>query len=336
MNATQPASKPWGERWQAIKSGWTVFWYKPIAGERLALIRITTAVAVLTDMLVQQVPYYQVLFGPEGLAPRGYDESVLLRGWRLTGYVFTTTDFTVYTVTYITWAVVMVLMAFGVKTRVITILGWLLTLAFIHRNFHSRNFGDSVVRISVFLLMFMPSGDALSWDAWRRNGRALLPTFHAPWAVRIFQIQLCAMYMATGISKLTGGTNSTWFDGTALFYVYNDIILTRVSYAQLPLPSWMSPPLTYLALMWELLFIPLAIWGKTRRWVLYFGVAFHLMVFLTIEVGWFGFYALSWYCAWIPDGWIRNQFYPWLWKRVPRLAPNPPPTSEPVAATGSA
>lgn len=336
MNATQPTKKPWGERWQAIKSAWTVFWYKPIAAERLALIRITTAVAVLTDMLVQQVPYYQVLFGPEGLAPRGYSETALLRGWRLTGYVFTTTDFTVYTLAYITWAVVMVLMAFGVKTRVITILGWLLTLAFIHRNFHSKNFGDSVVRISVFLLMFMPSGDALSWDAWRRNGRALLPTFHAPWAVRIFQIQLCAMYTATGVSKLTGGTNSTWFDGTTLFYVYNDIILTRVSYAQLPLPAWMSPPLTYLALMWELLFIPLAIWGKTRRWVLYFGVAFHLMVFLTIEVGWFGFYALSWYCAWIPDGWIRNQLYPWLRKRVPRLAPNLPSTPEPVAAAGSA
>ena len=179
MNATQPTKKPWGERWQAIKSAWTVFWYKPIAAERLALIRITTAVAVLTDMLVQQVPYYQVLFGPEGLAPRGYSETALLRGWRLTGYVFTTTDFTVYTLAYITWAVVMVLMAFGVKTRVITILGWLLTLAFIHRNFHSKNFGDSVAHVHAFrrcvvLGRLAPEWESLAANLSRPLGRAHL------------------------------------------------------------------------------------------------------------------------------------------------------------------
>ena len=318
MSASTQGESRLSRWWRALKASWTVFWYKPIAAERLALVRITTALAVLTDMLVQQLPYYSILYGPEGLAPHGYSESALLRGWRLTGYFFTTTDFTVYTITYIAWAIVMVLMAFGVRTRIVTILAWLLTMAFIHRNFHSKNFGDSVVRISVFLLMFMPCGDALSWDAWKRRGRALVPTLHAPWGVRIFQIQLCAMYTATGVSKLTGGGNSTWFDGTTLFYVYNDIILTRVSYVQLPLPAWLSPPLTYIALIWELLFIPFVIWSRTRRWVLYFGIAFHLTVFLTIEVGWFGFFALSWYCAWIPDGWIRNRLYPWLWKRVPR------------------
>lgn len=320
--APEVAQVSTGTSWRALRArfgaAWTEFWYKPIAAERLALVRIVTAVAVLTEMLFQQLPHFSMLYGPEGLAPQGYPEADLLKSWRWTGMFFTTDSYGVYILAYVAWAVVMLAYAVGFKTRIFGVLAWLFTIAFIHRNFHSKNFGDSVLRASVFLLMLTPSGDALSWDSWRKHG-TLKPVTHAPWATRLFQIQLATVYAATGISKLTGSKNSTWFDGTALFYVYNDIVLARFAYPLLPFPAWLSPPLSYSALFWEILFVPLLFVKKARRWVLYYGVALHLIVFLTVEVGWFGFYIYAWYCAFVPDSWFTDKLYPWL-RRKTRLA----------------
>jgi hypothetical protein len=84
----------------------------------------------------------------------------------------------------------------------------------------------------------------------------------------------------------------------------------RWSYAQLPLPLWMTAPLTYLSVGWETLFPLLVICRWTRRWTLWFGVLFHVGIYLTIEVGWFSFYTLSLYGVWIPgefwDRWLRR------------------------------
>lgn len=321
MNAKDVAAAPSRASQVGLRArfslAWREFWYKPIAAERLALVRIVTATAVLTEMLFQQLPHFSMLYGPDGLAPHGYPEADLLKGWRWTGYFFNTESYGVYILAYIAWAGVMLAFALGVKTRVFGVLAWLLTIAFVHRNFHSKNFGDSVLRASVFLLMLMPTGDALSWDSWRKHG-ALKPTFHAPWAVRLFQIQLGTVYAATGLSKLTGNKNSTWFDGSALFYVYNDIVLARFAYPLLPFPSWLSLPLSYSALLWEVLFVPLLFVSKARKWVLYYGVALHLIIFLTVEVGWFGFYIFAWYCAFVPDAWFTQTLYPWL-RRKTRL-----------------
>lgn len=322
MNAADAKRNSKGTSMQELRvrfrEAWLTFWYKPIAAERLALVRIVTAVAVLTEMLCQQVPHFSILYGPEGLAPSGYAEADLLKAWRWTGYFFNTDSFGVYVLAYVAWAVVMFAYAIGYKTRIVGVLAWLFTIAFVHRNFHSKNFGDSVLRASVFLLMLTPSGEALSWDSFRKHG-TLKPNYQAPWATRLFQIQLATVYAATGISKLTGSKNSTWFDGTALFYVYNDIVLARFAYPLLPFPSWLSAPLSFSALLWEVLFVPLLFVKKARRWVLYYGLALHLIVFLTVEVGWFGFYIYAWYCAFVPDAWFTEKLYPWLRRRT-RLA----------------
>src|SRR5688572_8008711 len=74
---------------QALRSWWDGVWYGPVAAERLALIRITTCIALLLDILLQQLPFYAQLFGSEGLQPNGYSDVALLKGWRWTGYFFT-------------------------------------------------------------------------------------------------------------------------------------------------------------------------------------------------------------------------------------------------------
>ena len=50
-------------------------------------------------------------------------------------------------------------------------------------------------------------------------------------------------------------------------------------------------------------------WVKDRNRALWLGVALHLGIFLSIEAGWFSFYTLALYGAWVPgefwDRWRR-------------------------------
>lgn len=301
-----------------IRRRWDDLWQAPLAAERLALIRVTTCVALLSDILLQQLPYYSELFGLGGLQPQGYSDVALLKSWRWTGFFFTPSG-PALAVAFGLWVALLLGLAAGVRTRLMALGVWFVTLAMMQRHYYLKNFGDSVVRFTTFMLMFVPCHAALSWDAWRKR-RWLGPTWQAAWGVRLFQLQLCVMYAATASSKLIGPLTSTWYEGTSLHYALNDLLLARVAYPCLPLPPWVTMPLTYIVLVWEVLFVPLVLWRPTRRFALGFGVVFHVLSFLMLEIGWFGFYVLGWYCAWIPDEWFTRVFYPRLWARFPKLA----------------
>ncbi len=123
------------------------------------------------------------------------------------------------------------------------------------------------------------------------------------------------IYLATGLAKLRGdgwGTfRGTWWDGTSIHYVLNFATRARWSFAQLPLPLWVTRAMTFTSVWWEVLFPVLVLFRPTRRWALWFGVPFHLGIWTTIEVGWFSFYTLSFYGAWVPgefwDRWRRDK-----------------------------
>src|SRR5262249_18495964 len=143
-----------------------------------------------------------------------------------------------------------------------TVAVWFLTRCFIERNPNILNAGDRVLLIGLFLLMLAPSGRALSVDAWlrRRRGRTVGPEWTAPWSVRLFQIQLCLIYLTTGLRKLKGDhwmkgpwrewLHGTWWDGTSIHYVLNDTSLNHWSFVQFPLPLWATAPLTYASAFW--------------------------------------------------------------------------------------
>lgn len=308
------AIEGWRQRWDE-------FWSAPVAAERLALVRITTGVALLTDILVQQLPFYEDLFSVHGLEPLGYSDAALLHGWRWTGYFFTPSDLSLIA-GFVVWMVLVLASTLGVGGRFVAVLLWLFTLAMLQRHYYLKNFGDSVLRATTFLLMFVPSCQALSWSVWRKE-RKLVPRAQPAWGVRLFQLQLCAMYGATAVSKLLGPLTSTWYQGTSLHYALNDILLGRWAYPLLPLPLWATLPLSNLVLFWEVLFVPLVLWRRTRRFALAFGIAFHVLSALMLELGWFGFYVLCWYCAWIPDEWFTRVFYPKLQSRFARFAAQP-------------
>jgi hypothetical protein len=205
------------------------------------------------------------------------------------------------------WVLSALALTVGFHTRWAAFAAWLLTMCFFARNSNVKNGGDDIAQIALFWLMFAPTNRAFAWDSRRLVG----PQTTEPWAVRLLQVQICMMYTATGIAKLKGGLGGTWLSGTSLHYVYNDIGLTRWSYADLPVPIWLTAPAGYVALFWEVFFIPLVLFKRTRPWALAYGVAFHVMIFLSLEVGWFSVYSLALYPVWIADRFWATAWPVW-------------------------
>jgi hypothetical protein len=250
------------------------------------------------------LPFWGYLFGPAGTGSFELNESWMIGHWRWPLLFLDSDSQVVLGLWFGLWVLATMALTLGYRTRVAAFLAWLLTMAFFSRNTNVKNGGDDIVQIGLFWLMFAPCSGVWALDA--RRGRAR--EFVAPWAVRLLQIQVCVMYTVTGLAKCRGGLHGTWLQGTSLHYVLNDLALVRWSYASFPVPFWLSAPLNYLALCWEVCFVPLVLHPFTRRYALYYGVLFHVLIYLTLEVGWFSFYSLALYPIWVSDMWWQERW----------------------------
>jgi Vitamin K-dependent gamma-carboxylase len=314
----------------ADASRWARFWHEPVRAERLALVRVLLAFALLADQLLGYLPRLGEFFGPEGVGYAGLNDEWLLDQWYWTILFFDTDDLGIVTLVFAVWMAVTFLYMVGWQTRVMGALVWFLTMCFINRNPNIKNRGDDLLCVALFLMMFMPTGRAFSLDRWLakrrflRRGQPLPPDWLAPlippWGVRLIQIQLCVLYATTGLAKLRGNVEwdgwlpskiaGTWWDGTSIYYVLNDVTRARVAWAELPIPWWATYGMTWATVWWETLFPLLVLWRPTRRWTLWYGVLMHVGIMLVIEVGWFSCYTLALYAAWVPDSfWERRRLH---------------------------
>jgi hypothetical protein len=294
-------------------------------------MRILLAAALLADELFQLLPNMADFFGPDGIGPAGMFDAHQMQNWRLTYYFFGTDNLTVLYCAFAVWVAVTVGFLIGWQTRGMSVLVWFFTRCFLERNPNIVYGGDSVLLAAVFLLMFTPSGDALSIDAWLKRRRGLLvgPAWVPPWSLRLMQVQLCLIYLSTGLIKLAGDSlgstplpewnhwqewpqwfhdnfQGTWWDGTSLHYFLNDTTMTRWSFVQFPLPFWITAVMTYFVVSWEILFPLLVMNRRTRPWTLMIGLLFHLGILVSVAIDSFVFYTLTFYALWTTDSFWRR------------------------------
>lgn len=310
MSGTVVGLRPWLP-WPLGRSRW---WTQPIRAERLAALRIGLAAVLLVDVLTSYLPHDTDFFGRDSLgapgvfAPRSGDASAR---WSLLEGVESPA---VVRAAVLAWAVVSAGLLFGVATRVCAAAAWALSVSFGAANPAVENAGDTVRTILLFYLMLCPCGAVWSVDAWLRRGRrGSGPFLVHPWPARLLLVQLACIYFRNGLHKAVG---HDWTAGTSLYFVLGDLTLARWSYAWLPVPYLLTRLLTWLVLAWELLFPVLLLWRRLRVPVLCFGVAFHLGIWLCLELGGFGPYMLCMYLPLLP--WER-----WADRR-PRLSPAAP------------
>jgi hypothetical protein len=161
------------------------------------------------------------------------------------------------------------------------------------------NGGDALLRDIGLFLALAPLGAALSVDRWRRSRASFWDCpRRSVWPLRLVQVQVSVMYLASVVWKLSG---STWRDGTAVSYP-----LRIPGIARDPLPDSVaaSPALVHV-LTWGTLGAELAIgllvWSRRARpWALAAGVLLHLSIEATLEPGFFSWAVLVGYVAFIP------------------------------------
>lgn len=138
--------------------------------------------------------------------------------------------------------IVLFFMTIGFCTRTMTVLAWLGALSYPQRSMNSVFGMDAIMSFVLLYLIIGPSGAAFSVDrligryvvAWRRfreryRSRKSIANAAAPslkdaerpaglvsanLALRLLQIHLCIVYLASGTSKLQG---NAWWNGTAVW-----------------------------------------------------------------------------------------------------------------------
>jgi hypothetical protein len=200
------------------------------------------------------------------------------------------------------WAAAAAMLLLGWQARLSACAAWVLSLAFANLNPSIENAGDTIRCIVLFYLMLSPCGAAWSVDRWRDRRRGLGaalagPVFVHPWPLRLLFVQMVLMYFCNGLFKLFG---YQWREGSSLYYVLCDPVLTRFSFVQLPVPYVVTQVLTWAVLAWEVGF-PLWVGLRwTRTLALGFGVAFHLGIWVSMELGSFVPYTLTLYLPLVP------------------------------------
>ncbi|WP_437723024.1 hypothetical protein [Sorangium sp. So ce861] len=153
----------------------------------------------------------------------------------------------------------------GWHTRMAAAGAWLSHLTLLMMTADSTNYGvDRFANIFLFYLMWMPAGAALSLD--RRLGRAPVgPTSMARLALRVVQVHLCIVYLASGLGKALG---EQWWNGEAIWRTLNMPEYRQVDFTWLAYYPWLAVGAGWMVLLIELGY-PLMIWPRrTRRlWV---------------------------------------------------------------------
>ncbi len=163
------------------------------------------------------------------------------------------------------------MMAIGLWTRVASIMTWVLALQLYNYNPIYYTGGDTVMRVMLFIGMFVDWGQVYSVDAWRRRRKAILsgatqlpaPKRIAAWPARLMMLQLACIYCATGLLK----SGPTWANGSALYYALNLDHFYRwpmhLTYAWAH-ELYITRALTVIVHWWEVLF-PLVFVGEFLR-----------------------------------------------------------------------
>jgi len=276
-----------------IGEAWQRFWFRPEPMYTLGLVRMAFgALAVLWTLWL--LPVLGDLFFPDGVVATP-------PSLRYTWGVFAIWPNSQAIV--IGWVVLLaaaIALTVGWHSRLAAVLVVVLILSFHRRDPYIFNAGDIVVRLEAIFLAVSPCGAALSLDQRRRAGAFWSAQSRPVWPIRLLQVQLSIIYLASVQTKLAG---QSWLQGTAVSYA-----LRLEDMQRLPPPdSVTTNALIMNAATWGAMAVELAVgilvWNRRcRPWVVAAGVALHLGIDINIEVGIFSYAMFVLYLAWIsPD-----------------------------------
>jgi len=264
----------------------------------LALMRICFGMVLVADLLVA-LTNAQVFYSDDGVLPRSLlMERAWHHPWAWSLHVWSGS---------VWWQQVLLGLAiaaavsftFGWRTRIMTIVSWVLWCSLETRNPLIVNGADPVIRLLLFWGMFLPLGAAWSVDAMQGRGAGgkvfrALPGF-------CLLIQIAIIYWFSALLK----TDPVWHEeGLAVWQVLHADVFARTPAIWLRLFPEVCEWITHATVLLEkwgpvLIFIPFAhSWFRMLVVLLFWG--FHLGIQLTMDIGSFPLVMLAAWSALIP------------------------------------
>ena len=207
------------------------------------------------------------------------------------------------------YIVTSVFVMIGFKTRLSTIVCFILMVSMQNRNYSILNSGDTLMRCMLFLMIFAPTHVKYSVDAYfrKQRGIAYSPEISLV-TIRLMQLQFSLVYFATTLFKLKG---YDWVDGTAVYYTSR-----LVNFQRIVLPIVFDFPSLVKFATWSALFIEFAmgtlVWVKELRiWVLLAGLLLHLGIEVSMSIGFFEWVMIAAYILFLEPKeveWLKNRF----------------------------
>ena len=265
----------------------------------LALFRICIGLVLLGDLLTRGTDIQQH-YSDLGVLPReALWQLFLLSKWHwslhaLTGSVAGQTILFVFAVAC---AVALIL---GYRTRLATVLSWLLLASLHARNPMLQYGADHLLRMLLFWSMFLPLGCYWSIDRLRGVVAQGWPGRHLSMASAAILLQMFMLYFFSGLFK----RNEIWQGGEGLYLAFsNDMFSKPLAHQFLEYPqlleqaSLVIPWLQFLVPF--LLFVP---WGTLRFRTLAIIVlaGFHVAIELLLATGVFQYVGLSGLMLFLP------------------------------------
>jgi hypothetical protein len=307
-----------------VGRAWNRFWFAPEPTSTLAIFRIGFGVVTL-GWAIALMPDLDAFYSSHGIEPI-HPTHQGLGLWSLLSVFH---GYTAAVALCIALAVASLCVIAGYRTRLATLVVFCGLLSLERRAPSVFNSGDGLLRIYALFLMLAPAGASLSVDRWRtaRDRFWEFPA-RAPWALRLMQIQLSAVYAGSVWEKLHG---APWTDGTAVSYSMQIADFQRFAVPDLLTHSMLfSSVMSYWTLAVELM-IAILVWNRAARpVVLALGVGLHLGIDLTLRIGFFSAAILTAYLVFVSPAAasagvlaVRDRFLGFMAaraRRVPRSA----------------
>ncbi|UQA58749.1 HTTM domain-containing protein [Polyangium aurulentum] len=275
---------------RTISSAWGTtlrFFFAPAEATPLAALRIGLA-AVLLVQAALVAPAFFALYDRAGFLQADMQDALVKPGMPHLGWLVSllsrdsAPDTPILVSVAILYVLSLVALLVGLRARIAAALAWLLHATLMMTGYATSYGADNFAHIFLFYLVWMPSGDALSLDrliSRRPHG----PTWSARLGLRVAQIHLCIVYLASGIAKASG---RGWWNGAAMWEALTMPDFRTFDFSWLARHEWLAVLGGWSVLLWELGYAALVWPRRTRRLWVIMTMTMHLgiMIFLGLYV----------------------------------------------------
>ena len=265
----------------------------------LAFFRVCIGMVLLVDLLTRSMAIEQH-YSDLGILPReALWQLFILSKWHwsfhaLTGSVAGQSILFVFA---ITCAVALV---FGYRTRLATVLSWLLLASLHARNPMLQYGGDHLLRMLLFWSIFLPLGSYWSIDRMRGTVAQGGPTRHISMASAAIMLQMFMLYFFSSLFK----RNEVWQGGEGLQLAFSNYMFSKpLAHHLLEYPEFLEQAsfvIPWLQLLVPfLLFVP---WRtvRFRMAAILLLAGFHVAIEFLLETGMFQYAGLSGLILFLP------------------------------------